>query len=325
MSTTVEIDSKVNEIFIKTKVTQKLKNKTSNPLELIIYINKNQNIIFSSFSAKIGNSIEVKSKVIKKEKAEIKYSDSIASGNAALFVTEDPNFSDRIIINMGNIPPKNEVIFISEFLQFTENSDFYQFELFRNLPIFSLKDSFSEDSTIKGTIEINTKNEINKLEKNILTPDKLIIIKEKYLDKSKCNYLIKYEYKNLKQLESISDAKDYIPSNRIYFDTITAKNNSICFYQESLKGKEINYICRYRFKPKEIQDNNDNILNPALFIFLLDQSGSMYGNSMQVAKNALILFLQSLPFGSHYQIIGFGSNYEKYDKKPKEYIQQNIK
>ena len=325
MSTTVEIDSKVNEIFIKTKVTQKLKNKTSNPLELIIYINKNQNIIFSSFSAKIGNSIEVKSKVIKKEKAEIKYSDSIASGNAALFVTEDPNFSDRIIINMGNIPPKNEVIFISEFLQFTENSDFYQFELFRNLPIFSLKDSFSEDSTIKGTIEINTKNEINKLEKNILTPDKLIIIKEKYLDKSKCNYLIKYEYKNLKQLESISDAKDYIPSNRIYFDTITAKNNSICFYQESLKGKEINYICRYRFKPKEIQDNNDNILNPALFIFLLDQSGSMYGNSMQVAKNALILFLQSLPSGSYYQIIGFGYDYEKYDKKPKEYTQQNIK
>ena len=36
MSTTEEIDSKMNEIFIKTKVTQKLKNKTSNPLELTI-------------------------------------------------------------------------------------------------------------------------------------------------------------------------------------------------------------------------------------------------------------------------------------------------
>ena len=255
----------------------------------------------------------------------MKYSDSIASGNAAIFVTEDPwELPGVIIINMGYIPPKKEVIFISEFLQFIENSDFYQFELFRNLPIFSLKDSFSEVSTIKGIIEINTKNEINIIEKNILTPDKLIIIEEKYLDKSKCNYLIKYEYKNLKQIESIYQNKDYIPSNIIYFDIISTKNN-ICFYQESLKGKEINYICQYNFKPKEIQDNNDNILNPSLFIFLLDQSGSMDGNSMQVAKNALILFLQSLPFGSHYQIIGFGSNYEKYDKKPKEYIQQNIK
>ena len=40
MSSTVEILSKVNELFIKTKVTQRLKNKTDNPLELKIYINK---------------------------------------------------------------------------------------------------------------------------------------------------------------------------------------------------------------------------------------------------------------------------------------------
>ena len=35
--------------------------------------------------------------------------------------------------------------------------------------------------------------------------------------------------------------------------------------------------------------------------------------------------MQSLPSGSYYQIIGFGYDYEKYDKKPKEYTQQNIK
>ena len=46
---------------------------------------------------------------------------------------------------------------------------------------------------------------------------------------------------------------------------------------------------------------------------------------MEVASKALILFLQSLPAGSYYQIIGFGSGYEKYDKIPKEYTQENIK
>ena len=324
MSSTVEIISKVNELFIKTKVTQKFKNETDNPLELKIYINKIQKILFSSFSAKIGDSIEVKSKVIKKEKAEIKYSDSIASGNAAIFVSNDPTNSNRIIINMGNIPPKQEVIFISEFLQFTETSDLYEFELFRNLPIFSLKDSLSQYSEIKGTIEINTKDEINKIEKNIFTTDKLNIIEEKYLDESKCNYLIKYEYKNLDSLNSLDNSENYIPSNKICFENIT-KKNIICFYQESTKEKEINYINQYKFKPKENQENANNILSPSLFIFLLDQSGSMSGHSMEVASKALILFLQSLPAGSYYQIIGFGSNYEKYDLKPKEYTQNNNK
>ena len=56
---TVEINSQVNELFIKSIVTQKLKNETENPLELQIFVNKNKNCIFSSFTAKIGDSIEV--------------------------------------------------------------------------------------------------------------------------------------------------------------------------------------------------------------------------------------------------------------------------
>ena len=51
----------------------------------------------------------------------------------------------------------------------------------------------------------------------------------------------------------------------------------------------------------------------------------MEGYSMEVASKALILFLQSLPAGSYYQIIGFGSGYEKEDKIPKKYTQENIK
>ena len=60
--TSVEIDSKVNELYSKIYVTQKIENDTKNPLELKIYVYKKANCIFSSFSAKIGDSITVKSK-----------------------------------------------------------------------------------------------------------------------------------------------------------------------------------------------------------------------------------------------------------------------
>ena len=60
------------------------------------------------------------------------------------------------------------------------------------------------------------------------------------------------------------------------------------------------------------------------FIFFIDQSGSMGGRSIEIASKALKLFLQSLPSKSYFQIIGFGSNYELYNKNPKEYTKENI-
>ena len=48
-------------------------------------------------------------------------------------------------------------------------------------------------------------------------------------------------------------------------------------------------------------------------------------NSIKIAIKALQLFIQSLPVGSYYQIIGFGSTFEIYDKIPKEYNKENIK
>ena len=328
--TIVEIDSKVNELYAKTLVTQKYKNDSENPIELKIYVYKS-NFIFSSFTAQIGDSIKVKSKVIKKEKAEQKYTDSISSGNAAIFVSEDPNNDNRIIINLGNIPPKEELTFISEFIHYTESSESYEFELFRNLPILCGNNSVCEDSEIKGQVEIKINNKISNINKKILA-ENLNIKEEKYLDEEKKNdYLVKYEYNDIskfkkKSLDNIYSYSDYsyIPSSKIYFE-IENEQPMIFSQNSSLNEKEKNYIIHYRNISKKSDDKEDIKINPGLFIFLIDQSGSMSGSSIKVASKALLLFLQSLPAGSYYQIIGFGSKYKKYDETPKEYNSENIK
>ena len=46
------IDSKINEIFAKTLVTQKFSNITNNPLELKIYVFKKKKFYFLHFIAK---------------------------------------------------------------------------------------------------------------------------------------------------------------------------------------------------------------------------------------------------------------------------------
>ena len=330
--TSISIESEVNELYAKAIVTQKIKNESEYPLELKIYVYKKKDCLFSSFKAKIGDSISVKSKVIKKEEAEIKYTDSISQGNAAIFVSNDPKSENRIIINLGNIPPKEELTFISEFIYFTESSETYEFELFRNLPILAGDNCIYQNSSIKGKVNIRTKNKINKIEKGFLSKN-ITIIEEKYLDDNKNNYLIKYEFNNVRKisiyyLDNVTSYEEYtfIPSLKISFELESNEQQAIIFSQNSsLNEKEKCYTIQYRNISKKSENKEDLKLNPALFIFLIDQSGSMKGTPIKLASEALLLFLQSLPAGSYYQIIGFGSEYKKYDKIPKKYESKNIK
>jgi uncharacterized protein YegL len=69
------------------------------------------------------------------------------------------------------------------------------------------------------------------------------------------------------------------------------------------------------------------MLKNLFVIFIVDRSGSMSGEKMRITKEALQLFIKSVPSGSTYfQIISFGSHYNclTNDEKPLEYNQENI-
>ena len=339
IKTTIFIDSKANEIFSKTIVTYKIPNNSSTPIELEISIYKFlDGILFSSFDAQIGDSIKFKSKVIKTEKAEEKYSDSISSGNAAIYTTIDKNDKNIIIVHIGNIPPKEELTFSSEFIQFTQSvNNSYEYELFRNIPKIKGKNGEEINGFVIGSLEINTKSKIKKINKKFLS--KKLVIKEEKEDKKTNSYIIKYEedltysnYYDLEELDLYEFLGDYdsfyIQSNKILFEI---DSNTNLFIQNSLKNKgENSFVFNYKLAEKKNSPSDNKIdkenikLYPQIFIFLIDQSGSMSGSPIKIASKALLLFLQSLPAGSYYQIIGFGSDYKIYDNIPKEYNRENI-
>lgn len=45
------------------------------------------------------------------------------------------------------------------------------------------------------------------------------------------------------------------------------------------------------------------------FIFLIDRSGSMY-NAIKLARRALLLFIQSLPYKCKFNVCSYGSNHK---------------
>ena len=60
------------------------------------------------------------------------------------------------------------------------------------------------------------------------------------------------------------------------------------------------------------------------YIFLLDRSGSMDGTLIEKAKEALILFLKSLPVDSYFNVVSFGSSWEKMFPQSQKYQQSSL-
>ena len=92
---------------------QEFINTNENPNGLRIHSNKNKDALFDSFSAKMFDSIKVKSSLIKIEKAENQYEPCCSYINLALFITVNPYNKNGLIINIGIFPTKEKVIFIS--------------------------------------------------------------------------------------------------------------------------------------------------------------------------------------------------------------------
>ena len=312
----VEIESEVNEIYMKSKVTQEFKNNLKRPIELKVSIANNiPDLLFLSFTAKIGNSKVIKSKIIKDEKAGEKYIDAISEGNAAIYAKKCSKGS-KYIIHFGNIPSNEEVIFVSEFIQNTKYKEKFEIELFRNLPIFEGL-LFYKNFYANGKLEIKTQNKIIEIEKQIENKN-IKIINESYQNDELNNYLILY--KITVQRESSYIYKENLKSSKILFN-IEYKQPLIYYQKLSKDSDEKIYSLLYKTK---IINNNNIELNPGLFIFLLDQSNSMRGEKRKIACNALKIFLQSIPKNSFYQIIGFGTKFKKYNEKPVPYIKKNI-
>ena len=60
------------------------------------------------------------------------------------------------------------------------------------------------------------------------------------------------------------------------------------------------------------------------FVFLVDRSGSMGGQYIRSAAETLLLFLKSISEGCYFNIIGFGSSYEKLFPESVPYNQENL-
>ena len=101
----VYITCHINEVMAQTEIIQYFKNTSKSPIELSMKLPELVNVSITRFEMTLNNK-KVISKILEKEKAKEKYSDSISTSNYG-FVSFN---EDRIsTLCLGNIPPDQEI------------------------------------------------------------------------------------------------------------------------------------------------------------------------------------------------------------------------
>ena len=354
----IYLSSKINELFATTELTQYFTNTLKDSIELSIVFPIKEEINLSKFVISIDDKVVI-SKVMAKEKAEEKYNDSIASGNTVFISSYEENQSSYSV-NIGNIKPNQKIKLNTIFIQMIGTQDMsYEFNIMEKYPTFHYKELNKDqpkNKTINANFEIQTQSKITRL----IAP----FMDEEAKKNSTYEVQYSSDYKNakIKYIKNPDNEKNINEKNindKFYSGKVNAPtfyssfcllfrtenmNKPILYSQYNPELKETAYSINYIYTSKNLkeipipekpdEDNTisytskyeENVTNetPGLFIFLVDQSGSMSGKSIDLVKQALLFFIQSLPANSYFQLIGFGSNFKKYNEEPVIYNKENV-
>ena len=301
----------VNELYAMIDITQTYYNITDTSFEIKIKLPETRNKLVQ-FTAKINNEKIIQSKILEIEKAKEKYTDAISRGNTGLisFYSSD-NFT---VINIGNLSPNDTLELTTTYYQLiSKYNNKYILNLDFDYPSF-LDSNFNEidfdynDINIISNIRFNSFSNIKNVNIENLKSNKY----DKSIDKTG-KYRISYS-------ENINNIYPMI----VIFESENGEKN-LLFSQYDDKLKKTSYFLNYKFPESIIESLSDKKNSDSqLFIFVLDQSGSMEGTPINLVKKSLKIFLHSLPKNSYFQLIGFGSEYKKYNETPIKYSYENI-
>ena len=254
-----------------------------------------------------------------KEKAQEKYTDTIASGNVG-FISKYEEENKSYFVNIGNLKPKQQIKLDSIFMQMIGTQDIsYEFSIMDKYPSFYYKGIVNNDAPktkkIVANFEIKTQSKITRL----IAP----FYDEKNKNDSNSLYIVTYgsDYKSAK-IEFTKKQEEIINYNNKYNNQESPSFDStfcILFRTENMDKpllciqynpelKETAYSINYTYASKYLkeipitenpdEDNTisymkkyeENIANETsgLYLFLIDQSYSMGGKPIELVKQTLL-------------------------------------
>ena len=328
----ISINCTIYETFVIGTISQQFSNFTTTPSEITLKIPIDDQLIINSFNCILGAKV-LESQVLERKEAEEKYQEAVSKGNTAVVSSQTKvgkNYT--LITKLGYLEPNDTAMIEYKFsMQLVPKDLSLNFFLdLARLPRHN--DTSVQSIEVSFAAQVVCKSPISRLCTNY------DMTKEFSNNRYKCNLTLSPEMLASKNHQPIDILlrTELATEPRLCVQT----NNRISVHAATLSF----LIDERRYKPSETPDIDwsvryaekyrKKIVRQAIgsFIFVLDQSGSMSGSKINQAKEALTVFISSLPAGSQFEIYGFGSSFKKYtpsiqtvNKETVEYYKNVIK
>ncbi|CDW74212.1 UNKNOWN [Stylonychia lemnae] len=313
------------------EIIQTYFNDTSDPLEVFLNVPVDQEYGVGKLIVQIDEKI-IEGKILEKQKAQERYDDAVAAGHTAALAQEEED-KEEIKLIIGNLLPGQMAIVHLQLLStlkveaaayclrlpihyfpafFLEQNRYtYQFnaDIQSISPITYL--SYPSESKIDKT-ESDEKIhhvQISKEGQSILSLENELVV---YFRTSDMEKTVLYSQESDNHPDEVALMLSFVPSFIQKTATEEESHNSFEEVEDELPD------------PQSVQHIS---IGDCMYIFIVDQSGSMGSDDKNtITCQALILFLKSLPPGSQFEVIPFGSIFKTLSGKPEgfQYNDQNL-
>ncbi|KAL4484465.1 hypothetical protein ABPG74_019642 [Tetrahymena malaccensis] len=335
----------INNIM-KTALTQTfVSNSDSEYSETNYYFPIQEGICLESFEAKF-NEKKIKGIVKEKSEAQQEYKDNKSQGNFVSYAqTSTEDNQDYCKILLGNLPPNQQVEINLVFSQ--QLSSILNKYFIAQIPLQYCEDEISAKLGQNVlTLDLFCTGRITYAESRGYPAQKKVIDDNTVkFDLSQAQLQKDLGFQLVFAFEGMFEPQVIFGSSKIFHEdqvkrAALPESNSVMVsfipnFNEEIT-KEIDDAIRAAihkgddvFNDEFQQKINSEIVDHlnssrSEFLFLLDRSGSMSGQPIQKACEALILFLKSLPTDSYFNVVSFGSSYQKLFESSIKYDTQSL-
>ncbi|CAF2453889.1 unnamed protein product [Rotaria sp. Silwood2] len=298
----VHVEAYINSFAADVTVKQTFRNDDTKPIEAVYCFPIEEQAAIYSFVTRIDDR-EIVAQLKEKKKAQREYSDALQQSHGAYLFEQDEISQDNFIINIGALPPGKEchihISYVSE-LDLVQNRNRIRFVIPTTIaPRYNPdKGGISSPAgttskyvqTAPYTIEFHCRVEKANVSRISSTshPIQIGVCQENV-------YVVEFAQQNTHLDRDIL----------VDIELVDNRSNTIVAVESGA------VMASFIPTEEDCQRVMNNVAMTNEFIFVVDCSGSMADeNKIGLAREAMLLFLKSLPVDCHFNIIRFGSNHE---------------